>query len=93
MFMFSGLGTDGLVSQAWVQQAYDATSKTEEAYFWTAQGATHIPVPNAQEEEISIPWFRWKLLGDAQACTYFKSIPQRNTIWAEVASKNVQQCQ
>lgn len=93
MFMFSGLGTDGLVSQAWVQQAYDATSPTEEAYFWTANGATHIPVPNAQEEEISIPWFRWKLLGDSAACQYFKNIPTMDPIWAEVASKNVQPCQ
>jgi hypothetical protein len=92
MFMFSGLGTDGLVSQAWVQQAYDATSKTEEAYFWTASGATHIPVPNGQEEEISIPWFRWKLLGDSAACAAFKGIPQKDPVWAEVASKNVQPC-
>jgi hypothetical protein len=93
MFMFSGLNTDGLVSQAWVQQAYDATSKTEEAYFWTANGATHIPVPNAQEEEISIPWFRWKLLGDQKACTFFKAIPQTHNVWAQVASKNSQPCQ
>jgi hypothetical protein len=93
MFMFSGLGTDGLVSQAWVQQAYDATSKTEEAYFWTANGATHIPVPNGEEEEISIPWFRWKLLGDQKACAFFKAIPSTDTKWAEVASKNVQPCQ
>lgn len=92
MFMFSGLGTDGLVAQSWVQQAYDATSKTEEAYFWTARGATHIPVPNAEEEEISIPWFRWKLLGDQNACAFFKAIPQTDPIWAQVASKNAQPC-
>lgn len=93
VFMFSGLGTDGLVSQSWVQSAYNATSPTVEAYFWTAQGATHIPVPNGLEQEISIPWFRWKLLGDSQACEYFKGIPQRNNIWDEVASKNVKPCQ
>jgi hypothetical protein len=92
MFMFSGLNTDGLVSQAWVQQAYDATSPNEEAYFWTKQGATHIPVPNGEEEEISVPWFRWKLLGDQAACRFFKAIPMNNTKWAEVASKNAQQC-
>ena len=92
VFMFSGLGTDGLVSQAWVQQAYDATSPTEEAYFWTANGATHIPVPNGEEEEISVPWFRWKLLGDQKACKFFKAIPMTDTKWAEVASKNVQPC-
>src|SRR5262249_13765498 len=38
MFMFSALGTDGLVSQAWVQQAFDALNDTDEAYFWTANG-------------------------------------------------------
>jgi hypothetical protein len=92
MFMFSGLGTDGLVSQAWVQQAYDALSPSDEAYFWAAAGATHIPVPNTQEEEISVPWFRWKLLGDQAACKFFKSIPMMDTTWTVVASKNEQQC-
>lgn len=42
----------------------NALSDTDEAYFWTALGATHIPVPNGEEQEISTPWFRWKLLGD-----------------------------
>ena len=93
MFMFSGLNTDGLVSQAWVQEAYDATSKSEEAYFWTANGATHIPVPNGQEEEISVPWFRWKLLGDQKACAFFKAIPTTDTKWAQVAAKNSVACQ
>jgi hypothetical protein len=93
MFMFSGLGTDGLVSQSWVQQAYDATSKTEEAYFWTANGATHIPVPNTQEQQISIAWFRWKLLGDQAACKAFKAIPTQITSWKQVAAKNEQACQ
>jgi hypothetical protein len=78
-FMFAGLGTDGLVSQSWVQSAYS--------------GATHIPVPNALTNEIAVPWFRWKLLGDAQACTYFKDTPKRNPVWAEVSSKNSQPCQ
>jgi hypothetical protein len=93
MFMFSGLVTDGLVSQSWVQEAYDATSPTEEAYFWTCNGATHIPVPNSQEEEISVPWFRWKLLGDNTACKYFKAIPMMDTNWAQVAAKNEEPCQ
>jgi hypothetical protein len=92
MFMFSGLGTDGLVSQAWVQSAYDATAKTEEAYFWTYQGATHIPVPNMEEEEVSIPWFRWKLLGDQNACKAFKALPMTDKNWAQVAAKNDQPC-
>jgi len=92
MFMFSGLGTDGLVSQAWVQSAYDATSKTEEAYFWTYQGATHIPVPNGEEEAVSVPWFRWKLLGDQNACKAFKALPMTDKNWAQVAAKNDQPC-
>jgi len=93
MFMFSGLGTDGLVSQSWVQQAYDATSKTEEAYFWTKKGANHIPVPNGEVKQISIPWFRWKLLGDQAACRAFKAIPKTDTTWAQVAVKNETPCQ
>jgi hypothetical protein len=92
LFMFSGLGTDGLVSQSWVQRAYDSTSKTVEAYFWTARGASHIPVPNGEAQEISIPWFRWKLLGDQAACRAFVGIPKMNPKWAEVAAKNQQPC-
>jgi hypothetical protein len=92
MFMFSGLGTDGLVSQSWVRQAYDATSKTQEAYFWTANGASHIPVPNGETQEISIPWFRWKLLDDQAACRAFVAIPKNNSKWAQVAAKNQVPC-
>jgi hypothetical protein len=93
LFMFSARGTDGLVSQAWVQQAYDATSKTVEAYFWTAEGATHIPVPNGETQQISIPWFRWKLLGDQAACRAFVGIPKNDAKWAQVAAKNPRACQ
>jgi dienelactone hydrolase len=92
MFMFSGTPTDGLVSQAWVQQAFDALDPAEEAYFWARSGATHIPVPNGEEEQISIPWFRWKLLGDQAACKAFKAIPMMDTTWAEAAVKNAQAC-
>jgi hypothetical protein len=93
MFMFSGLGTDGLVSQAWVQSAYNAMAKTEESYFWTANGATHVPVPNDLTMEVAIPWFRWKLLGDPKACTAFKALPMTHNVWAQVAAKNEQMCQ
>jgi hypothetical protein len=92
MFMFSAVGTDGLVSQGWVQQAYDAMNPATEVYFWAANGATHIPVPNGEEQEISIPWFRWKLLGDNEACKYFKAIPMTNTKWQVVASQNEESC-
>ncbi len=92
MFMFSAVGTDGLVSQSWVQQAFDALSKSTEAYFWAKSGATHIPVPNGEEQEISIPWFRWKLLGDQKACEAFKAIPKANTAWQEVKKQNEAPC-
>jgi len=84
MFMFSGLGTDGLVAQSWVQSAYDALSNSTEAYFWAKTGATHIPVPNGETQEISVPWFRWKLLGDSKACEAFKKIPASNPLWLVV---------
>jgi hypothetical protein len=93
MFMFSGVGTDGLVAQTWVQSAFDAMAKTTETYFWTAQGATHIPVPNGEEQEISIPWFRWKLLGDQKACEYFKKIPTTIPKWKQVAVNAEKPCQ
>jgi hypothetical protein len=92
MFMFSGLGTDGLVSQGWVQQAYDAMSMTVEKYFWTANGATHVPVPNDLTMEVAIPWFRWKLLGDQKACAAFKALPMTHNVWAQVAAKNDKPC-
>jgi hypothetical protein len=92
-FMWSGLFTDGLVSQSWVRRAYDATSATQESYFWTASGATHIPVPNGLTQQVSVPWFRWKLLGDAKACAAFKGIPDGfGSVWDQVAAKNARPC-
>jgi hypothetical protein len=92
MFMFSGVGTDGLVSQGWVQQAFDAMSDTVEAYFWARNGATHIPVPNGEEMQLSIPWFRWTLLGDNEACKAFKNIPTEDTTWVIDSEKNARMC-
>jgi hypothetical protein len=93
MFMFSAVGTDGLVSQSWVMDAFNAMDPGTETYFWTKNGATHIPVPNGEEQEISIPWFRWKLLGDNEACKFFKAIPTGGIAdWAEAASNNPAPC-
>jgi hypothetical protein len=75
-----------------VQSAFDAMNDATEAYFWTRRGSTHIPVPNGEEMQISIPWFRWKLLGDQQACAYFKNIPMTDTTWNQVEAQNVQEC-
>ncbi len=93
MFMFSGLRTDGLVSQSWVRSAYDATSPTEEAYFWARSGSSHIPVPNNETQQVAVPWFRWKLLGDQAACRAFKALPTTDNAWRPVASKNERACE
>jgi predicted alpha/beta-hydrolase family hydrolase len=95
MFMFSGTA-DTLVSSSWVGQAYSAMSTTDEVYWWSATGATHIPVPNVPEEQVSIPWFRWKLLGDNAACKFFKAIPGNSMIspgWTKMMSENEKPCQ
>ncbi|MBN1654500.1 MAG: hypothetical protein JXA30_12080 [Deltaproteobacteria bacterium] len=92
MFMFSGLGTDTLVSQGWVQQQFDALSDTVEAYFWAKEGANHITTVNADANEVIVPWFRWKLLGDREACEFLKAIPGNNATWTQVASQNEKPC-
>jgi hypothetical protein len=95
MFMFSGTA-DTLVSASWVQQAYSAMPTTNEVYWWSATGATHIPVPNVPEEQVSIPWFRWKLLGDGAACRFFKAMPGNSMIspgWTKQMSENEKPCQ
>jgi hypothetical protein len=70
-----------------------AFKQTLEMHPDLAAGATHIPVPNGEEEQISIPWFRWKLLSDQAACKYFKAIPMMDNRWAEVGAKHAQECQ
>ncbi|MDB4989709.1 MAG: chlorophyllase family protein [Myxococcaceae bacterium] len=90
MFMFSGT-QDVLVSAAWVQQAYDAMPKGNEVYNWSAIGATHVPVPTAPTQEVSIPWFRWKLLGDGKACAAFKALPSQGK-WKETKAQNIAAC-
>jgi hypothetical protein len=95
MFMFSGTA-DMLVSAAWVGQAYSAMNPKNEVYWWSATGATHIPVPNVPEEQVSIPWFRWKLLGDNAACKFFKAMPGNTAIspgWTKQMSENEAPCQ
>jgi hypothetical protein len=90
MFAFSGTA-DMLVSQGWVQQGYDALADTIEAYHWSAVGATHIPVPNDATMNVSIAWWRWKLLGDTKACEWFKKLPDGDK-WNSVKEQNVKPC-
>jgi hypothetical protein len=74
IFMFNG-SSDGLVSATWVGQGFSALDDTVEAYWYEAIGAAHIPIPTRWTEESTVAWFRWKLLGDSQACEYFKNMP------------------
>lgn len=90
MFMFSGTA-DTLVSESWVKQGFDALSDSIEAYWWSAIGATHIPTPDPQEMQISVPWFRWKLLGDKAACEHFKKMNDGKT-WEQKAVQNEAAC-
>ena len=66
--------------------AYLALSPDVEAYYW-AKLSTHIPVPNLAERQVSIAWFRWKLLGDREACEYFHRIPTEDGTWQVRAEK------
>src|SRR5579872_1785109 len=94
MFMFSGT-SDMLVSAAWVGQAYSAMNPMNEVYWWSATGATHIPTPQVPEEQVGIPWFRWKLLGDNAACKFFKAIPGNSMInpgWTKQMTENEKPC-
>jgi hypothetical protein len=88
----AGISTgDGLVAISWVAQGFEALSKSIEAYHWTAIGATHIPTPEEQENQVSIPWFRWKLLGDGKACEFFKKMPDGKK-WKLQKEQNAASC-
>jgi hypothetical protein len=91
MFMFSGT-EDTLVSASWVMQGFDALPDANEAYCWSAIGATHTPVPVAPTQQVSVAWFRWKLLRDQAACAYLKALPGAG-MWERKASQNEQACQ
>ncbi len=91
MFMFSGT-LDTLVSAYWVAQGFAALSKDIEAYNWSAAGATHIPTPQAETQEVGVPWFRWKLLGDKAACKAFKALAGAGR-WTEVSAQNPADCE
>lgn len=92
MAMFSGVPTDTLVAQSWVQQAFNTLSDSTEAYFYGKRGANHIGTINQDGNVLLISWFRWKLLGDEAACQYFRSIPNSISGWSLIDSQNVQSC-
>ena len=70
----------------------DALDDSVEAYHWSKAGGSHIPVPNGEEMQLSIPWFRWKLLGDNEGCKAFKAIRETDSTWEEAAVQNEAPC-
>lgn len=91
MFMFNG-SEDPLVSGAYVRQTFNMLNSGVEAYWYEAQGAPHVPIPNAWSAESATAWFRWKLLDDEAACRYFKKMPNSSQ-WKYQASQNETTCQ
>jgi fermentation-respiration switch protein FrsA (DUF1100 family) len=91
MFMFSGTA-DNLVSEGWVRQAFDAMPAENEVYWWSANGATHVPAPVEHQLQVVVPWFRWKLLGDKAACEAFKALPDTDD-WDVREESNAASCE
>jgi len=91
MFMFSGT-MDVLVSESWVQQAYDAMPRRMRSTGGRRSARHTFLPPWDRNKQISIPWFRWKLLGDNAACVFFKKMPD-GPDWDERMSENQQPCQ
>ena len=75
VFMFSG-SRDRLVSERFVNRAFNALDNNTQAHHWSGVGATHIPVPNSFSIEVGVPWFRCQLNGDLEACDAFNALPE-----------------
>jgi hypothetical protein len=54
-------------------------------------GAAHIPPPNTDAGEMGVAWFRWQLLGDSEACEYFKGMPG-SLDWRLQETDNLSDC-
>jgi len=91
VFMFSSLGLDGFVPPRVVQALFDSLSDSVEAYYWAKEGLQSVTPMDSEVQHISIPWFRWKLLGDPQACKAFKAI-LNEPVWTEAAVQNELPC-
>jgi hypothetical protein len=89
--MYSGNSTDGLVSKSWVQDAFKALNDSTEAYHWSKSGASHFS-PSGDSMEMGVAWFRWKLLGDQDACRAFKTVPTKFRGWTVVAEQAKREC-
>ena len=89
--MFNG-SQDLLVSASWVRSVYNALSPYIEKAWYEAVGASHMsPIPEDYASEFGLAWFRWKLLGDSQACQYFKNMPN-SYYWRLQETDNLSPC-
>ena len=85
VFMFNG-SRDTVVPKSWVGDGYDEL--TGEVYWYQGEGISHMN-PQSHAAESGVAWFRWKLLGDDRAKSYFLDLPNTRR-WSEVKSKNQQ---
>jgi hypothetical protein len=88
--MFNG-SSDSLVSASWVSSGYDELPSTLKKAWYEAVGAAHIPPPNTDAGEMGVAWFRWQLLGDSDACEYFKDMPDSSD-WRHQETDNLSPC-
>lgn len=89
--MFNG-SRDGLVSASWVRRGYDALPSSLVKAWYEGNGASHLsPIPNSYASEMGLAWFRWQLLGDADACAYFKGLPNTSR-WDLMEVDNLPAC-
>jgi len=91
VFMFNG-SEDMVAPAQLVGQGLDQLSAETEVTWYEAKGASHVPVPSQWIEESAVAWFRWKLLGDRDACTYWKAMPEDDA-WDMKAETNAAPCE
>jgi hypothetical protein len=89
--MFNG-SSDALVSESWVRDGYDALDGGIEKAWYEAVGAGHMtPIPNSEASEFGLAWFAWQLLGQSNACQYFKDMPDSYD-WRLQEEDNLSRC-
>ena len=91
MFMFSGTA-DVLVSEGWVQPGLRRDGDGQRDVLVVGATARRTSrCPTAETQQVSIPWFRWKLLGDKAACEAFIAL-EAGARWTKVQCQNEKTC-
>jgi hypothetical protein len=92
VFAVSGNPTDGLVSMGWVQDGIDALAPGTEAYHYSWTDLVHFDGSPDVVSRLAVLWFRWKLLGDGNACETLKALPEMDASWLVADSQNEARC-